>query len=241
MARLLKQSEAKRLGLPGRTSLEPVSGETGSRVTFRIAEIPVPQAGDKTRSPHLHRGFEECIYVLSGEGRTLAESGEIAISRATRPIPPGESMTRTGAPVCCCALPGPDVTAGTVEFPSFEISMASDVLCLRPEADFARVDALPPASPGLAMPSPTTWRCATRWRGRAGHSRRRSEACGRPVRRLPPGPRPDHRRRSRPARRVRADAARHSGRQRSRRKQQRGRRICRHRGLDAAAPPGLGG
>jgi hypothetical protein len=28
MARLLKQSEAKRLGLPGRTSLEPVSGES---------------------------------------------------------------------------------------------------------------------------------------------------------------------------------------------------------------------
>ena len=27
MARLLKQSEAKRLGLPGRTALEPVSGE----------------------------------------------------------------------------------------------------------------------------------------------------------------------------------------------------------------------
>ena len=49
MARLLKQSEAKRLGLPGRTSLEPVSGEIGSRVTFRIAEIPVPRPGDKPR------------------------------------------------------------------------------------------------------------------------------------------------------------------------------------------------
>ena len=39
MARLLKQTEAKRLGLPGRTSLEPVSGEIGSRVTFRIADV----------------------------------------------------------------------------------------------------------------------------------------------------------------------------------------------------------
>ena len=29
MARLLKQSEAKKLGLPGRTSLEPVSGAIG--------------------------------------------------------------------------------------------------------------------------------------------------------------------------------------------------------------------
>jgi len=124
MARLLKQSEAKRLGLPGRTSLEPVSGEVGSRVTFRIAEIPVPQAGDKPRGPHLHREFEECIYVLSGEGTTHAESGEIAI----RPgdivlIPPGEKhMTRnTGSVplVLLCFFPVPDVTAETVEFPSF--------------------------------------------------------------------------------------------------------------------------
>jgi mannose-6-phosphate isomerase-like protein (cupin superfamily) len=124
MARLLKQSEAKRLGLPGRTSLEPVSGEVGSRVTFRIAEIPVPQPGDKPRGPHLHREFEECIYVLSGEGTTHAESGEIAI----RPgdivlIPPGEKhMTRnTGSVplVLLCFFPVPDVTAETVEFPSF--------------------------------------------------------------------------------------------------------------------------
>jgi mannose-6-phosphate isomerase-like protein (cupin superfamily) len=124
MARLLKQSEAKRLGLPGRTSLEPVSGEIGSRVTFRIAEIPVPRPGDKPRGPHLHREFEECIYVLSGEGTTHAESGEIAI----RPgdivlIPPGEKhMTRnTGSVplVLLCFFPVPDVTAGTAEFPSF--------------------------------------------------------------------------------------------------------------------------
>ena len=124
MARLLKQSEAKRLGLPGRTSLEPVSGEVGSRVTFRIAEIPVPQPADKPRGPHLHREFEECIYVLSGEGRTLAESGEIAIKPGDIVlIPPGEKhMTRnTGSVplVLLCFFPVPDVTAETVEFPSF--------------------------------------------------------------------------------------------------------------------------
>ena len=49
MARLLKQADAKRLGLPGRVSLEPVSGEIGSRVSFRIVEIAVPQPGDKPR------------------------------------------------------------------------------------------------------------------------------------------------------------------------------------------------
>jgi hypothetical protein len=42
--------------------LEPVSGEIGLRVTFRIAEIPMPKPGD-TGGPHLHRDSDECIYV----------------------------------------------------------------------------------------------------------------------------------------------------------------------------------
>jgi mannose-6-phosphate isomerase-like protein (cupin superfamily) len=93
-------------------------------VTFRIAEIPVPQAGDKPRGPHLHREFEECIYVLSGEGTTHAESGEIAVKPGDIVlIPPGEKhMTRnTGSVplVLLCFFPVPDVTAGTAEFPSF--------------------------------------------------------------------------------------------------------------------------
>lgn len=124
MARLLKQAEAKRLGLPGRTSLEPVSGEIGSRVTFRIAEIPVAKPGDAPRGPHLHDGFEECIYVLSGRGTTHAESGEIAIAPGDIVlIPPGEKhMTRnTGSEplVLLCFFPVPDVTSGTTEFKSF--------------------------------------------------------------------------------------------------------------------------
>ena len=85
MARLLKQAEAKRLGLPGRVSLEPVSGEIGSRVSFRIAQIAVPQPGDKPRGPHLHGDFEECIYVLSGQGTMHAESGKY-------PVQPGDIL-----------------------------------------------------------------------------------------------------------------------------------------------------
>jgi mannose-6-phosphate isomerase-like protein (cupin superfamily) len=124
MARLLKQSEAKRLGLPGRTSLEPVCGEIGSRVTFRIAEIPPPKPGDAPRGPHLHDGFEECIYVLSGQGTTVAESGEIPIKPGDIVlIPAGEKhMTRnTGTEplVLLCFFPVPDVTAGTTEFARF--------------------------------------------------------------------------------------------------------------------------
>jgi mannose-6-phosphate isomerase-like protein (cupin superfamily) len=124
MARLLKQAEAKRLGLPGRTSLEPVSGEIGSRVTFRIAEVPVAQPGDAPRGPHLHHDFEECIYVLSGRGTTCAESGEIPIVPGDIVlIPAGEKhMTRnTGSEplILLCFFPVPDVAGGTTEFASF--------------------------------------------------------------------------------------------------------------------------
>jgi quercetin dioxygenase-like cupin family protein len=124
MARLLKQSEAKKLGLPGRTSLEPVSGEIGSRLTFRIAEVPVAKPGDKPRGPHRHRGFEECIYVLRGQGMTCAESGEIPIKPGDIVLIPANEkhMTRnTGNEplVLLCFFPEPNVTQGTDEFSSF--------------------------------------------------------------------------------------------------------------------------
>jgi mannose-6-phosphate isomerase-like protein (cupin superfamily) len=124
MARLFKQSEAKRLGLPGRTSLEPVSGETGSRMSFRIAEIAPAKPDDKPRGPHLHDGFEECIYVLKGTGTTVAESGEIPIKPGDIVLIPANEkhMTRnTGAEplVLLCFFPDPDVSARTTEFPSF--------------------------------------------------------------------------------------------------------------------------
>jgi mannose-6-phosphate isomerase-like protein (cupin superfamily) len=124
MARLLKQAEAKRLGLPGRTSLEPVCGDIGSRVTLRIAEIPLAKPSDAPRGPHLHHDFEECIYVLSGHGTTHAESGEIPIKPGDIVlIPAGEKhMTRnTGTEplILLCFFPVPDVTGGTTEFKSF--------------------------------------------------------------------------------------------------------------------------
>jgi len=124
MARLIKQSEAKRLGLRGRTSLEPVCGEIGSRVTFRIAEVPVPQPGDKPRGPHLHDGYEECIYVLRGTGVNRSESGDIPIKPGDIVlIPPNEKhMTvNTGSEplVLLCFFPVPDVSGATQEFASF--------------------------------------------------------------------------------------------------------------------------
>ncbi len=124
MARVLKQADAKRLGLPGRVSLEPVSGEIGSKVSFRIAQIAVPEPGDKPRGPHVHHDFEECIYVLSGQGTMHAESGEHPV----RPgdillVPAGEKHmtvnTGTEPLMLLCFFPVPDVSAGTTEFRSF--------------------------------------------------------------------------------------------------------------------------
>ncbi|HEY5068715.1 MAG TPA: hypothetical protein VII37_02975, partial [Candidatus Acidoferrum sp.] len=74
MARVFTQSAAKSLGLPGRTALELVSGVGGaSGITLRKVEIPVPALGDSPRSRHVHSDFEECIYVLAGEGTTEAD------------------------------------------------------------------------------------------------------------------------------------------------------------------------
>ena len=124
MARLIDQSQARRLGLPGRSSLEPISGALGSRCSVRIATIAVPQPGTK-RGPHLHDGFEEVIYVLSGSGAMHAESGEIPIKPGDLVlVPAGEKhMTHhTGdVPlVLLCFFPVPDVGAGTTQFASFD-------------------------------------------------------------------------------------------------------------------------
>ena len=111
MARVLTQGEAKNLGLPGRKSLEIVSGEKGSRaVTLRLVEIAVPQPGDKLRGRHFHSDTEECIYVLSGRGRTESDSGEHALMPGdTLLIPAGEThVTRnTGSEplVLLCFFP----------------------------------------------------------------------------------------------------------------------------------------
>lgn len=124
MARRLTQCDGKRLGLPGRAAIEMVSGEIGSRITFRIVEIPVPQAGESLRGPHLHHGYEECIYVLKGEGRTLSDSGDLCVKAGDVVlIPPEEKhVTRnTGKEplVLLCFFPTPDITATTENFLDF--------------------------------------------------------------------------------------------------------------------------
>ena len=122
MAKVLTQAQAKSMGLPGRKSLEIVSGEKGSSaVTLRLVEIPVPRPGDAARRPHFHQGFEECIFVMAGEGCTEAESGSFPLKAGdTILIPPGEKhMTRnTGAEplVLLCFFPVPDIAKRTQEY-----------------------------------------------------------------------------------------------------------------------------
>lgn len=121
MARVYTQADAKRLGLPGRKSLEILSGEMGARgVTLRLAEIPVSEPGETPRGPHHHSDFEECIFVLSGQGVTQADSGEYRLQAGdTILIPPGEKhLTRnTGSTplLLLCFFPVADITKGTNE------------------------------------------------------------------------------------------------------------------------------
>ncbi|MBI3041665.1 MAG: cupin domain-containing protein [Betaproteobacteria bacterium] len=121
MARVLSQADAKSMGLPGRKSLEIVSGEKGSQgVTLRLVEIPVPRPGETPRGPHYHKGFEECIFVMSGEGCTEADSGKFPLKAGdTILIPSGERhVTRNtgGAPlVLLCFFPVADISKRTQE------------------------------------------------------------------------------------------------------------------------------
>ena len=121
MARLFKLGDAKELGLPGRRAMEIVSGAGGARgVTLRLVEIPAVKPGDTLRAAHQHSEFEECIYTLSGEGTTLADSGEYQMRPGdTLLMPPGEKhVTRnTGsAPlVLLCFFPVADVAGATQE------------------------------------------------------------------------------------------------------------------------------
>jgi quercetin dioxygenase-like cupin family protein len=121
MARVFTQAQAKNLGLPGRKSLEIVSGENGAKgLTLRLVEIPVTLPDEAPRGPHQHSGHEECIYVLSGQGTTFAETGEYPLQIGdTILIPPGEKHvtrnTGSGPLLLLCFFPSADISKGTVE------------------------------------------------------------------------------------------------------------------------------
>lgn len=92
MVKIIHPSDARDLNLPGRKSLEIVSKEIGSaEVTLRLVEIPVATADEAPRNPHRHTDFEECMYVLSGQGATRTAEGETdVVAGDTILVPAGE-------------------------------------------------------------------------------------------------------------------------------------------------------
>jgi mannose-6-phosphate isomerase-like protein (cupin superfamily) len=131
MARVVKPGDAKRLSLPGRLSREIVSGALGAdSVSFRLVEIAPPQPNEGRRGPHVHYDFEECIFVLSGEGMTESDTGEHRLQAGdTILIPAGElhvTHATGGEPLrLLCFFPVGDVGAGTREFPSWDAARSA--------------------------------------------------------------------------------------------------------------------
>jgi mannose-6-phosphate isomerase-like protein (cupin superfamily) len=121
MARVFTPEAARSLGLPGRIALEIVSGERGARgITLRKVEIPVAAPGDAPRSRHVHNDFEECIYVLSGQGTTESDTGNYSLRAGDAiVIPPGEKHatrnTGTEPLMLLCFFPSADISNGTEE------------------------------------------------------------------------------------------------------------------------------
>jgi mannose-6-phosphate isomerase-like protein (cupin superfamily) len=119
MARVITPEQAKVLGLPGRNAFELLSGDMGAvNASVRLAEIPVPREGEEPRGPHVHHGFEECIYVLAGEGRLLTAHGAHPVRQGDMLlIPSGEPhVTRNTGSVplrLLCFFPTPNVGKAT--------------------------------------------------------------------------------------------------------------------------------
>ncbi|MGI9569653.1 MAG: cupin domain-containing protein [Desulfobulbia bacterium] len=92
MVKYIHSDEGRLLDLPGRKSLETVSGNIcNSNCTVRLVEIPVPNINDKPRTPHCHIDFEECIYVMSGRGMGFVNGEENPVEEGdTVLIEPGE-------------------------------------------------------------------------------------------------------------------------------------------------------
>jgi len=122
MAKVLTQAQARSMGLPGRKSLEIVSADIGgsASVTLRLVEIPPAKPGDAPRGKHFHQGFEECIFVMSGEGCTEADSGSYPLKAGdTILIPSGEkhATRNTGSEplVLLCFFPVNNIAQRTQE------------------------------------------------------------------------------------------------------------------------------
>jgi mannose-6-phosphate isomerase-like protein (cupin superfamily) len=125
LTRVYTKEDARKLSLPGRSSMEIASGRMGADgVSLRLVEIAVPKPGDPERGPHVHYPFEEVIFVLSGEGCTETDGGSFPLKAGdTIVVSAGEwhATRNTGAvPLqLLCFFPVADIAPGTEEFPDW--------------------------------------------------------------------------------------------------------------------------
>jgi mannose-6-phosphate isomerase-like protein (cupin superfamily) len=126
MAQVYRAKDSPKLTLPGRTAIDLVSGPKGSKaVSLRLVEVPVQKPGESLRGPHVHKYFEECMYVVSGEGVTHTDTGSY-------PIKPGEAIlvaagerhvtrnTGNVPLVLLCFFPAPEMMVGTEDVPELK-------------------------------------------------------------------------------------------------------------------------
>jgi mannose-6-phosphate isomerase-like protein (cupin superfamily) len=130
MASLHAANEGKWLRLPGRSAREIVSAATGAQsVTIRHVEIG-PRDGTPERGPHVHTGFEECIYVLSGTGLTETEGTSYPVTAGDCVVVPSGELhvtrnTGTEPLVLLCFFPVAEIAAATREFASWDAARAA--------------------------------------------------------------------------------------------------------------------
>ncbi len=128
MVLVFRPGDAEILSLPGRSSRAVVSGDRGSaKVSFRIVEIAPLKAGEAERGPHVHRTFEECIYVLAGAGVTRTGNAAFNIAAGDTVLVPAGELHATRAtgnePLkLLCFFPTADVASATVEYASWDVA-----------------------------------------------------------------------------------------------------------------------
>jgi uncharacterized cupin superfamily protein len=122
MAKVIVLKQVRAMDLPGRRAREIVGAEAGAvSSTIRLVEI---EPGDGIRGPHVHRGVEESIHVLAGQGITRTDTGEYPVTAGdTVLVPAGErhATYNTGTEVLrlLCFFPVNDIRTATEEFPSW--------------------------------------------------------------------------------------------------------------------------
>ena len=148
----------KRLGLPGRACRSSrCRARSARRSPSASSRSPVPKPGDKPRGPHLHHGYRRMHLRAQGR-RPHVQRKRRAVDQARRyragaaggKARHAQHRHRAAGSALLLSHAGHRRFDGKLSRflirPRIETLMSTDVLCLRPEADFMRVDAPAPAT-----------------------------------------------------------------------------------------------